>query len=201
MTKRPKNISLSCQTRSFWSWSCRASVRHWVLCTIVSPGKFSRQVYSLALRMVENHGQAEEIAQDVFMTVWTRGSTYRSDRGPFSSWLLSIAHNRCIDELRKRRRHTRYPTVDIDNLRHEPSGNPEEVTDAVFQLLDYEVTMEALNKLPAAQKQVIIMAYCQGLTQSEISTVLSTPLGTVKTQDAARPAENARHFGGVIVGT
>ena len=144
--------------------------------------RFSRQVYSLALRMVENQGQAEEIAQDVFMTVWTRGSTYRSDRGPFSSWLLSIAHNRSIDELRKRRRRARYPTVDIDNLRQEPSGNPEEVADAVFQLLDHEVIMEALNKLPAAQKQVIIMAYFQGLTQSEISTVLSTPLGTVKTR-------------------
>ena len=144
--------------------------------------RFSRQVYSLALRMVENQGQAEEIAQDVFMTVWTRGSTYRSDRGPFSSWLLSIAHNRSIDELRKRRRRARYPTLDIDNLRQEPSGNPEEVADAVSQLLDHEMIMEALNKLPAAQKQVIIMAYFQGLTQSEISTVLSTPLGTVKTR-------------------
>ena len=144
--------------------------------------RYSRQVYSLSLRMVENQSQAEEIAQDVFMTVWSRGSTYRSDRGPFSAWLMSITHNRCIDELRKRRRRARYPTQDIDELKVEPSGNPEEVTDAVLNRLDREEITDALDKLPSAQKQVIVMAYFQGLTQSEISQVLSTPLGTVKTR-------------------
>ena len=144
--------------------------------------RYSRQVYSLALRMVENQSQAEEIAQDVLMTVWKRGVTYKRDRGPFSAWLMSIAHNRCIDELRKRRRRARLPTFDIDDLRSEPSGNPDEVSDAVFNTLDHESIMEALNHLPPQQKQVIVMAYFQGLTQSEISTVLSTPLGTVKTR-------------------
>ena len=144
--------------------------------------RYSRQVYSLSLRMVENQSQAEEITQDVFMTVWSRGQTYHSERGPFSAWLMSVAHNRCIDELRKRRRRARYPTQDIDNLRVEPSGNSEEVADAVFNLLDREEITEALNKLPPPQKQVIVMAYFQGLTQSEISQALSTPLGTVKTR-------------------
>ena len=144
--------------------------------------RFVRQVYSLAIRMVENQGLAEEITQDVFMTVWTRGGTYRSERGPFSSWLLSIAHNRCIDELRRRRRRAKVPTIDIDDMRADPSGSPDEVLDAVFNNLDRQTIMEALGHLPPLQRQVIIMAYFQGLTQSEISEVLGAPLGTVKTR-------------------
>ena len=144
--------------------------------------RFVRQVYSLAIRMVENQGLAEEITQDVFMTVWTRGGTYRSERGPFSAWLLSIAHNRCIDELRRRRRRAKVPTIDIDDMRVDPSGSPDEVLDAVFNRLDRQTIMEALSHLPPLQRQVIMMAYFQGLTQSEISEVLGTPLGTVKTR-------------------
>ncbi|MEE9284395.1 MAG: sigma-70 family RNA polymerase sigma factor [Dehalococcoidia bacterium] len=144
--------------------------------------RFVRQVFSLALRMVENPSLAEEITQDVFMTVWTRGSTYRSDRGPFSSWLLSVTHNRCIDELRKRRRRAKLSTIDIDEMRVDPSSGGDVVLDAVFARLDRETIVEALNRLPSLQKQVIVMAYFQGLTQSEISEVLGSPLGTVKTR-------------------
>ncbi len=144
--------------------------------------RYARQVYSLALRMVENQSLAEEVAQDVFMTVWTRGGTYRSERGPFSAWLLSVTHNRCIDELRKRRRRAKVPTVDIDELRVQPSTGADEVLQAVLSTLDRQSIAEAMRNLPSAQRQVIVMAYFQGLTQSEISDALSTPLGTVKTR-------------------
>jgi len=144
--------------------------------------RFVRQVFSLSLRMVENQSLAEEIVQDVFMTVWSRGGSYKNDRGAFSSWLMSIAHNRCIDELRRRRRRAKLPTVPIEDLTHEPKGNEEEVTDEVFAKLDREAIVQAMSKLPPAQRQVITMAYFQALTQSEISNVLATPLGTIKTR-------------------
>lgn len=144
--------------------------------------RYVRQVYSLSLRMVENQSLAEEITQDVFLTVWSRGQTYRSERGPFPAWLLSVTHNRCIDELRKRRRRGRLPTVDIDGLRSDPATGANEVMDAVFNQLDRESILGAMNRLPPPQKQVIMMAYFQGLTQSEISEALGTPLGTVKTR-------------------
>ncbi len=144
--------------------------------------RYARQVYSLSLRMVENQTLAEEVAQDVFMTVWARSASYRNERGSFGAWLMSITHNRCIDELRKRRRRARLGTVNVDDLWQEPAGNPNEVIDAVFLRLDRDVVMEAMNKLPPQQKQVITMAFFQGLTQSEISQVLTTPLGTVKTR-------------------
>ena len=144
--------------------------------------RYWRRVYSLALRMLRNQRQAEEIAQDVFLTVWRRGGTYNKERGSFPTWIMSVAHNRCIDELRKVRRRARLPTFDIDDLHVEPSGDSEEVTKAVFNSLDREALLEALDRLPPAQKEVIMMAYFQGLTQSEISDELSTPLGTVKTR-------------------
>lgn len=144
--------------------------------------RYWRRVYSLAMRMLRNQSQAEEIAQDVFLTVWRQGGTYDSERGSFPTWIMSVTHNRCIDELRKVRRRARLPTFDIDDLHVEPSGDSEEVTKAVFNALDREELLEALDRLPSAQKQVIMMAYFQGLTQSEISAELSTPLGTVKTR-------------------
>ncbi len=144
--------------------------------------RFIRQVYSLSLRMLENQSLAEEVAQDVFMTVWSRGTSYNSDRGSFISWLLSVTHNRCIDELRKRRRRARFATVDIDDVRFDIGGSADEVINAIFSRSSRAKIAEALNKLPPPQKQVIVMAYFQGLTQSEISGVLGTPLGTVKTR-------------------
>ena len=143
--------------------------------------RFIRQVYSLSLRMVENQSLAEEVAQDVFMTVCSRGASYNSDRGSFISWLLSVTHKRCIDELRKRRRRARFATVGIDDVRFDIGGSADEVINAIFARLDREKITEALDKLPPPQKQVIVMAYFQGLTQSAISGVLGTPLGTVKT--------------------
>ena len=144
--------------------------------------RFARQVFSLALRMVENQSLAEEITQDVFMTVWSRGATYKSDRGSFAAWLLSVTHNRCIDELRRRRRRARLPTMTVDELHAEPGGNPDEVINEVLTTLDRKMLMEALNNIPTQQKQVVLMAYYQGLTQSEIAEVLEIPLGTVKTR-------------------
>ena len=144
--------------------------------------RYARLVYSLAIRIVETPGVAEEVTQDVFMVLWLRGSSYKSERGPFSAWLLSITHNRSIDELRKSRRQAKLPTVDIDEAMIVSAGGNDSVPDAVLAQLDREVILKALGKLPPTQKQVIFMAYFQGLTQSEISQAMGAPLGTVKTR-------------------
>ena len=144
--------------------------------------RYDRLVYSLAIRIVERPGVAEEVTQDVFMVLWLRGSSYKSERGTFSAWLLSITHNRSIDELRKSRRQAKLATVDIDEAIIVSAGGNDSVPDAVLAQLDREVILKALGKLPPTQKQVIFMAYFQGLTQSEISQAMGAPLGTVKTR-------------------
>ena len=144
--------------------------------------RYARLVYSLSLRMVEKPGVAEEVAQDVFMALWQRGASYRSDRGPFSAWILSIAHNRCIDELRKRRRQARLLMLDIEEFTNTLATHYDQVANEVLAQLDRESILRALENLPRAQKEVIVMAYFQGLTQSEISAKMGAPLGTVKTR-------------------
>ena len=144
--------------------------------------RYVRLVYSLSIRIVEKPGVAEEVTQDVFMTLWSRGSSYKSERGPFSAWLLSITHNRSIDELRKSRRQAKLPTVEIDEAFIVSAGGNDQVPDIVLAQLDREHLLGVMEKIPAAQKQVIFMAYFQGLTQSEISQSLGAHLGTIKTR-------------------
>ncbi len=144
--------------------------------------RYVRLVYSLSIRIVEKPGVAEEVTQDVFMTLWSRGSSYKSERGPFSAWLLSITHNRSIDELRKSRRQAKLPTVEIDEAFIVSAGGNDQVPDIVLAQVDREHLLGVMEKIPAAQKQVIFMAYFQGLTQSEISQSMGAPLGTIKTR-------------------
>ena len=144
--------------------------------------RYVRLVYSLSIRIVEKPGVAEEVTQDVFMTLWSRGSSCKSERGPFSAWLLSITHNRSIDELRKSRRQAKLPTVEIDEAFIVSAGGNDQVPDIVLAQLDREHLLGVMEKIPAAQKQVIFMAYFQGLTQSEISQSMGAPLGTIKTR-------------------
>ena len=144
--------------------------------------RYSRLVYSLAVRMVEKPELAEEVTQDVFMTLWRRGSSYKSERGPFTAWLLSITHNRCIDELRRLKRHSRYPTVELDEVANVLATHSDEVPSAVMTQLDREAILKAMEQLPVSQREVITMAYFQGFTQSEISEAMGAPLGTVKTR-------------------
>ena len=78
--------------------------------------RYGRRVFALSVRILTDAVSAEEVTQDVFMSVWRRGATYTSKKGKFTTWLFSIAHNRTIDELRKRRRDRSKSNDDIMNI-------------------------------------------------------------------------------------
>ncbi|MBI2867962.1 MAG: sigma-70 family RNA polymerase sigma factor [Chloroflexi bacterium] len=143
--------------------------------------KHGGRVYCLALKLLADKESAEEVAQDTFVKVWQRASSYSQEKGQFSSWLLSVAHHRAIDELRRRRR-----TRTDANLPEERAAlvrDPD--PDPVDQVLSQErsnLVRDALGQLPDAQREVIALAYFKGLTQTEIAERLKTPLGTVKTR-------------------
>ncbi len=136
------------------------------------------RVYALALRMLGDPMSAEEITQDVFFKLWSRAHSYLASRGSFSTWLLSIARHAAIDRLRLDRRR--------------PSLNDDEDPDETWaELPDEESTSEearwralhfAVRALPHEQRQVIELAYYQGLSHSQIAEVLGWPVGTVKTR-------------------
>lgn len=143
--------------------------------------RYGRRVFALAARMLGDPQSSEEVTQDVFLSVWRRVSSYKAGRGRFTTWLFSIAHNRTIDELRRRRRE-RYrenPTLeDHVDLPSDSAPPPEEVV----ARSEGAMVREALGTLPLEQRAVIEMSYFGGLTQVEIAQRTGQPLGTVKTR-------------------
>lgn len=140
----------------------------------------SRVVYGLLLRILNEHGLAEEVLLDVYMQVWRQAGSYDQGRGSPMAWMLTIARSRAIDRLRSGRQELllreSFETVE-ENARSEI--NVEEAAEIA------EVqgkVREALETLPAEQREVIELAYYGGLSHSEIALQLEHPLGTVKTR-------------------
>jgi RNA polymerase sigma-70 factor (ECF subfamily) len=145
--------------------------------------RYSRVVYSFALRIVGDPQLAEEILQEVFFRVWQQGSGFQSNRGSLITWLLSITHNLAIDEVRKRNR--RPQKADSEDPELVLGGMADESTDIEQEVWLSGVRtaiVEALDRVPKEQRVVIELAYFRGLTQREIAETLGQPLGTVKTR-------------------
>ncbi len=143
----------------------------------------SRAALGLALRILGERPVSEEIVQEAFWRVWKRASSFDARRGNFSTWLASIVHHLAIDELR--RRHGRPAPVEWETV---PSPLPEvsdpapEVSERAWANLQGEQVRTALAQLPDGQRQVLELAYFEGLTHQEIAARLNEPLGTVHTR-------------------
>jgi RNA polymerase sigma-70 factor, ECF subfamily len=136
-----------------------------------------RSAFSLAYRMMGDHQAAEDLAQDAFLKVWRGAGSYRADRGSVRTWILSIVHNRGIDQLRSHasRRRTQ------DRIEASaPRSQPSEAFAETWRNSQRDQVREALNSLPTEQVKILELAYFSGYTHVEISELLSLPLGTVK---------------------
>ena len=145
--------------------------------------RYSRVVMSFAFRILGDRAGAEELLQEVFLRTWRQAGSFSETRGSFITWLLSITHNMAIDEIRKRnRRPQRVNSDDPVQLLANMRDTDTPVEDrAIGVTLRDEITA-ALRELPPAQRNVIEMAYFQGLTQREIAEETGEPLGTIKTR-------------------
>ncbi len=139
--------------------------------------RYNRLVFSLAFFMVGDHATAEEITQDAFTRLWEQAVNYRPEQAKVKTWLISIARNRTIDELRRRK--ARPSPVLLEDVWQDSESNLEDTVDG---RADSSRVREALAELPAEQRKVLVMAYFGGYSQTEISTALTLPLGTVKTR-------------------
>jgi RNA polymerase sigma-70 factor, ECF subfamily len=141
--------------------------------------RHGRLVYSLALRIVRDAGEAEDVTQEVFVQVWRQAHRFDTDRGSVVAWLLAMTRARAIDLLRRRR------------VRPQPAEDPvvdQALDDGPRQDVQLESTERAstiraaLDTLPFVQRLVIELAFFDGLTHTEIAEQLEVPLGTVKTR-------------------
>lgn len=145
--------------------------------------RYSRVVYSFALRILRDPQMAEELLQEVFFRAWQQGGSYSASRGTFVTWLLSITHNMAIDEIRKRgRRPQKADSEDPEAVLAAVADRGPAVEDEVWLGALRETITDALDQLPKNQREAIELAYFRGLTQREISEQLSEPLGTIKTR-------------------
>lgn len=134
-------------------------------------------VFSLAYRMCGAREQAEEVTQDTFLAVWHNASAYAPGKGSVRNWILSIAHNKAIDALRKSsRREGRAASDEV--LQYLPAVDNTE-RDAL-RGEEAERVQGILQELPQAQRQVIELAYFGGFTHQEIAVMLELPAGTIK---------------------
>ena len=145
--------------------------------------RYSRVVFSFALRIVNDQLIAEELLQEVFFRAWQQGGSFRASKGTFLTWLLSITHNMAIDEVRKRkRRPQRSDSDDPDVVLEGMADLGPSVEDEVWSRTLRERIARALDTLPDAQREAIELAYFRGMTHREIAERLDEPLGTIKTR-------------------
>jgi len=138
--------------------------------------RHSRVVYALVVRILQQGSTAEEVVQDVFLHLWRNAGQYQSSRGPFVPWLLTLARNRALDQLR------------LKSERQRRREDQAEEIPAIAQSPDYEKALDEkrraervrslMGTLSPPQKKAIEMAYFEGLSQ--IAESLQEPLGTVK---------------------
>ena len=139
--------------------------------------RHSRAAFSLAYRMMGERQASEDLMQDAFLKVWRGASSYRAERGSVRTWILSIVHNRGIDEIRSQasRRRTQ-DKIEASSPRSQPS----EAFAETWKNSQRDQVREALNTLPPEQLKILELAYFSGYTHVEISDLLRLPLGTVK---------------------
>lgn len=143
--------------------------------------RYAPLVFGLALKMLGNREVAEEAVQEIFWRVWQRAKSFERGRS-FAPWLFGIAHNYCIDELRRRRARPQPVYEDDEHPVLSSIADEGDVSEAALQGEQRRIVINALRELPREQREALELAYFGGLTQQEIATRLGNPLGTIKTR-------------------
>lgn len=142
--------------------------------------RYSGLVYSAGVRYLRDRTHAEDLVQDVFLSVWRNAASFDPSRAGFSTWVYRITRNRATDLARQRGARVRTVSSSAEGAFPEPGeGDGTQETLRTFDVVG------ALSGLSAAHREVLVLAYFGGLSQREISARTNTPLGTVKSRTTA----------------
>jgi len=155
--------------------------------------RYHTMAYALALRITTETGLAEDVVQDSFLGVWRNAGRYAETKGSVRGWLLAIVRHRAIDAMRRRRAGVALGDEVDDAL--PASLTVPDVWPEVAGRLDAEQVRRALTALPPAQREVLELAYFDGLTQREIAGLTHAPLGTVKSRMRLGLVSMREHLG------
>jgi RNA polymerase sigma-70 factor (ECF subfamily) len=144
--------------------------------------RYSRLVFSLALKIVGDRGTAEEITLDVFTSIWKKAGTYQAEKAKVSTWMTTITRNRSIDVLRRRNSRPARLNIDLFQIPSKQIPLEDNLEEKAQLALQRERIHEAISLLPDDQRETLQMAYFKGYTHRQIADLLDQPLGTVKTR-------------------
>jgi RNA polymerase sigma-70 factor (ECF subfamily) len=136
--------------------------------------RYSKIVYSVALRVSRDASTAEDILQEIFLQIWRSPGGFSSTRGSLGGWLAVVSRNRAIDFLRRKK-----PTEEVEEM---TLASPFDMAKESERNIMIERARAAIVQLPQEQRKTLEMAFFDGLTHTEIAEMTGDPLGTVKTR-------------------
>ncbi|MGY1750440.1 sigma-70 family RNA polymerase sigma factor [Modestobacter sp. SYSU DS0511] len=140
--------------------------------------RFRRPAFALARRVVADDALAEDVLQEVFLSVWRDPGAFDASRGTVASWLLSTVHHKAVDAVRREESHRRRQARAVDELALAASVPvPGEAADRVAATVP-----TALQALPDAQREVLVLVCYGGYTQREVAVLTGAPVSTVKSR-------------------
>jgi RNA polymerase sigma-70 factor, ECF subfamily len=134
-------------------------------------------VYGIARRVVRDPDRAEDVTQDVFLEVWRTAPSFDRGRGSAKTWIMTIAHRRAVDAVRRNESQKRSDgQAIVDEVSHD------EPADRVLKEEDHAAVRSCLETLTELQLESVRLAYFHGYTYAEVATLLGKPLPTIKTR-------------------
>jgi RNA polymerase sigma factor (sigma-70 family) len=145
--------------------------------------RYGRPAYTLARRILTEEMLAQDVVQEVFLSLWREAGRFDAGRGTVATYLLSMTHHRSVDVVRREESLHRWRTSDEGlELEPDPKARVEDQAEASERRAEVRA---ALKDLPDVQREALLLAYFGGYTQREVAALAGVPLGTVKTRMAA----------------
>jgi RNA polymerase sigma factor (sigma-70 family) len=144
--------------------------------------RFRRPAFALARRVLSDDSLAEDVLQDVFVTIWRNPGAFDGARGSVASWVLAMVHHKAVDAVRREESHRRRQTRAEEDVVLSAPTMVADVADQAWAGVVAGRVRAALSALPEAQREALTLAYYGGYTQREVAALTGTPLGTVKTR-------------------
>ncbi len=158
--------------------------------------RFRRPAFSLARRILADDTLAEDVLQDVFLSVWRNPSAFDGQRGSFSSWLMAMVHHKAVDAVRREESQRRRQTLAEEDMALRAPMSSSDVEEEAWNRSEAERVRIALGDLPDSQREALTLAYYGGYTQREVAALTGAPLGTVKTRMLAGMRRLKQGLGG-----
>jgi RNA polymerase sigma-70 factor, ECF subfamily len=137
----------------------------------------SAKLFGIILRILHRRDVADEVLQEVFVKIWDRAGDYDPRMGSPITWMATIARNRALDEIRKKRPESIEDHPELQDV----ASDAETALSAVMRGEDGKRLSDCLTRLDESRRQMVILAYCEGLSRDELAEKYGQPVNTIKT--------------------